>query len=112
MRRLLSLVAAAMPVAALAQPAADALQLFVRPDKGHCIACHQLPEGRGPATRASLGPRLEGPRMRELGREGIRRAIEDPMAANPATVMPPFGRHRILEPAEIQRLAEFLHALP
>ena len=96
---------------AVAQPAAvpDA---FVRADKGHCIACHQLPEGIGPATRADLGPRLEGARMRELGRDRIRQAIVDPMRANPDTVMPPYGRHRILDAAEIDRLTEFLHALP
>ena len=38
--------------------------------------------------------------------------IEDPGRANPDTVMPPFGRHRILEPAEIGRIVEYLHALP
>lgn len=112
MLRLLLALAATLPAAALAQPAADALSLYVRADKGRCIACHQLPEGSGPATRASLGPKLEGTRMRELGRERIRRVIEDPMADNPATLMPPYGRHRILEPAEIRRLVEFLHALP
>jgi sulfur-oxidizing protein SoxX len=50
--------------------------------------------------------------MRELGRDRIREAIVDPMRANPDTVMPPYGRHRILEAAEIDRLTEFLHALP
>ena len=38
--------------------------------------------------------------------------IIDPTAANPDTVMPPFGQHRILDAAEIERLVEFLHALP
>lgn len=85
---------------------------FVRADKGHCAACHQLPEGAGPATRADLGPRLEGARMRSLGKERLRELIVDPTRANPDTVMPPFGRHRILEPGEIDRLVEFLHALP
>lgn len=99
--------------AALAQPGRPAVpESYVRPDQGHCIACHQLPEGVGPATRADLGPRLEGARMRSLGRERLRAAIVDPMAANPATVMPPFGRHRILDAAQIEELVEFLHALP
>jgi L-cysteine S-thiosulfotransferase len=105
-----------MVLAALALPAAaqqpTALELYVRADKGHCIACHQLPEGAGPATRSDMGPRLEGVRMRALGRTGMRERIEDPMRFNPDTVMPPYGRHRILEPAEIARLVEFLHALP
>jgi L-cysteine S-thiosulfotransferase len=109
--RLAVAAAAAASLCAAAQ-APSVPEAFVRADKGHCIACHQLPEGSGPATRADLGPRLEGSRMRTLGRARIRALIHDPTAANPATVMPPFGRHRILEPAEIERLAEFLHALP
>jgi len=96
---------------AVAQPA-PVPDVFVRADKGHCIACHQLPEGIGPATRADLGPRLEGARMRALGKAAVRDLIDDPMRANPDTVMPPFGRHRILERTEIDRLVEFLHALP
>jgi sulfur-oxidizing protein SoxX len=88
------------------------LELFLRPDKGHCIACHQVPEGAGPATQSNLGPRLAGSRMRELGRPALRQLIEDPTRANPGTVMPPYGRHRLLDGAEIDRLVEYLHALP
>jgi len=90
----------------------SALELFVRADKGGCIACHQLPEGAGPPTRADVGPRLSGARARTLGKAALREWIEDPMRAVPDTVMPPYGRHRILEPAEIDRLVDFLHALP
>lgn len=88
------------------------LELFTSPAKGHCIACHQVPEGAGPATRSDLGPRLEGKRMRELGNARLRALLVDPTAANPETVMPPFGRHRILSPAEIDRVVDYLHALP
>jgi len=102
-------LAAAVLAASAQQPAPD---LFVSADKGHCIACHQVPEGAGPATRADLGPRLEGGRMRSLGREKLRALIADPMQANPETLMPPFGRHRILDPAEIQRVVDYLQALP
>jgi sulfur-oxidizing protein SoxX len=38
--------------------------------------------------------------------------LQDPTAANPDSLMPPFGRHRILENAEIDRIVEFLLALP
>ena len=110
-----SAVAAAFAACAIAAPALaqnSALDLFTRRDKGHCIACHQLPPGSGPETRADLGPKLEGTRMRALGKRGLREAISDPTAANPDTVMPPYGRHHVLEPAEIERLVEFLHALP
>jgi len=101
---------------ALSLPAAGAplsgAELFTRPDKGHCVACHQVPAGAGPATRSDLGPRLEGTRMRELGRARLRELIVDPTRLNPATVMPPFGRHRILDAGEIDRLVEYLYALP
>jgi L-cysteine S-thiosulfotransferase len=103
-------LAAGIALPALAQtPAAE---LFTRADKGNCIACHQLPPGSGPQTRADLGPRLEGTRMRELGKPALRDVIVDPMRANPNTVMPPYGRHRLLDSAEITRLVDFLHALP
>jgi sulfur-oxidizing protein SoxX len=103
-------------LAAIAWPAAaqqpTALELFLRNDKGGCAACHQLPDGTGPASRADVGPRLEGARMRTLGKPGLREVLMDPMRANPDTVMPPYGRHHLLETAEIERLVEFLHALP
>jgi sulfur-oxidizing protein SoxX len=104
-----ALLAAALPAAAQRAPAPPA---FTQRDKGHCTACHQVPEGAGPASRADMGPRLEGARMRELGRARLREVIHDPTRANPDTVMPPFGKHRILEPAEIDRIVEYLHALP
>lgn len=110
-RRVLAALAAGAALAASAQPPSPP-EAFTRADKGHCIACHQLPEGHGPASRADLGPRLEGGRMRALGRSGVRQAITDPSRANPDTLMPPFGRHRILEAAEIEALVEYLHALP
>jgi sulfur oxidation c-type cytochrome SoxX len=101
--------AAGLPCGAQTPPVAD---LFIRPEKGHCIACHQVPEGAGPRTSADLGPRLEGARMRSLGKSAIRDIISDPMRANPATLMPPFGRHRLLDSAEIDRLVDYLQALP
>ena len=112
MRPAAAILALACGIAPSTQAQVPARDLFVRADKGHCGACHQLPEGAAPATRASVGPRLEGNRMRALGKPALRQAIVDPTVANPETLMPPFGRHRILDAAEIDRLVEFLHALP
>jgi sulfur-oxidizing protein SoxX len=114
MRRHRAFLAAAAAAMCLDVPAQSPAPppAFLRGDKGHCIACHQVPEGAGPATRADLGPKLEGARMRSLGKAGLKALIEDPTRQNPDTVMPPFGRHRILENAEIDRVVEFLHALP
>jgi sulfur-oxidizing protein SoxA len=87
-------------------------EAFVRPDKGHCVACHQLPEAAGRPGGGDMGPALTGARMRELGAAGLRSVIEDPMKANPGTAMPPYGRHHILDAAEITRLVQYLQALP
>ncbi len=86
--------------------------LFTRADKGHCIACHQLPAGASPQGRSDLGPALTGARMRELGKPALRAMLDDPLAKFPESMMPPYGRHRILEAGEIDLLVEFLHALP
>jgi len=102
-------LAASLPAPGQAPPPPAA---FLLPGKGHCLACHQLPAGYGPESRADVGPRLEGQRMRSLGRERLRAILEDPTRDNPATVMPPFGRHLILEPGEIRQIVEYLHALP
>ena len=112
MRRHRAILALACGIATSAAAQMPARDLFVRADKGHCIACHQVPAGSGPQTRADLGPRLEGARMREIGRRNLRALIVDPTAANADTVMPPYGRHRLLDTAEIDRLVEYLHALP
>ena len=107
---LLALSPWALPVMAqVAKPPPDS---FTRAEQGNCISCHQLPAGAGPGTRADLGPALEGARMRALGRARIREIIEDPTQENPETVMPPFGRHRILDRAQVNALVEYLHALP
>ena len=108
---LMAALAVTVPLCAAAQ-SPTALELFVRADKGHCIACHQLPDGTGPATKGNLGPRLSGERMRSLGKPALRETIRDATRANPDTTMPPFARHRILEAAEIDRIVDFLHALP
>ena len=108
----LAFAAAAAILPAAPAPLPTGAELFARADKGDCLACHQVPGGAGPATHADLGPALEGRRMRELGRDALRALLYDPMRANPDTVMPPYGRHRILDRAEIDRVVEYLYALP
>lgn len=88
------------------------LELFVRPDKGYCIACHAVPASAGPVTRSNVGPALEGSRMRELGSPALHELLRDPTRARPDTIMPPFGKHRILEEREIDAVTEYLLALP
>jgi L-cysteine S-thiosulfotransferase len=104
--------AAALSAGGAWAQASQGRELFIRPDKGNCIACHQVPEGSGPAVRSDAGPRLDAARLKGWDRERLRGLLEDPMRANPGTVMPPYGRHRLLESREIERVIDYLHALP
>lgn len=114
MRRALPLLAAAAALAAASAwgQAGAGLALFTDPAKGNCIACHRVPAGAGPEVRADVGPRLDAARLAGWDRARLRALLDDPLRANPDTVMPPFGRHRILDPAEIERIIDYLHALP
>jgi L-cysteine S-thiosulfotransferase len=97
--------------AAQAQDAAQGRELFMRKDKGNCIACHEVPSDPAIATRATVGPALSGIRDRLPDRSAVREILLDPARRNPATLMPPYGRHRILVDAEIEHLVDYLHAL-
>ncbi len=114
MRTALRLLATAFALAsatALAQQP-DGRALFVRADKGNCLACHRLPDGAGPATKADIGPPLDRARLKDWDAAKLRALLEDPARLYPDTVKPPYGRHHILGAGEIDRIVEFLRALP
>jgi sulfur-oxidizing protein SoxX len=109
--RLLAAAAALAAAGAWGQ-STEGREIFTRPDRGNCIACHQVPEGSGPAVRSDVGPRLDAARLKGWDRRRLRELLEDPMASNPDTVMPPYGRHRILDGREIDGVVDYLNALP
>ena len=86
-------------------------EAFARADKGNCLACHALPAAVG-RPGGDGGPALGGSRMRELGAARLRQVVDDPMQANANSTMPPYGRHHILEAAEIDAIVRFLQGLP
>lgn len=110
-RLLLGIAVAAAAIPCAAQVEAGRA-LFADPRKGNCLACHQVPEGAGPASRADVGPRLDGARLKGWDAPRLRALLDDPLRVDPDTVKPPYGKHRILEPMEIDRIVEYLRALP
>ena len=76
--------------------------------KGNCLACHSAPSDPEAVTRANIGPPLIGMRKRFPDRHALRARIWDPTRNNPNTVMPPFGRHKILSEPEIDLIIDFL----
>lgn len=79
--------------------------------KGNCLACHAVPGDRQAITSANIGPPLVQIRTRFPDRHRLVEQLRDPMQFNPETVMPPFGKHRILTAEEIDRIVDFLYTL-
>jgi sulfur-oxidizing protein SoxX len=76
--------------------------------RGNCLACHQI---AGSELAGNIGPPLAGMKARYPDKAKLRAQIFDPRTANPDTVMPPFGQHRILSPEEIDILTDYIHNL-
>ena len=103
----LSIVAAAGP--ALAQSAvAEGQKLAFDRGKGNCLTCHAIKGGQYPGT---LGPELVDIKSKYPNRDELVAIIYDETKRNPLTVMPPFGRNRILTDKEISAVVDFLQTL-
>ena len=77
-------------------------------NKGNCLACHIIADGESPGN---IGPELSNMQQRYPDKNLLRKRIWDETEFNPATVMPPFGKHQILTENEIDKVVEFLYTL-
>lgn len=84
-------------------------QLAFEIAKGNCPACHMFPGDPRANTLANIGPPLLAIRSRFPDRAQLRGRLWDPMQTNPNTVMPPFGKHRILSSDEIELIIDYLY---
>ncbi len=92
-----------------AESAADAgKKIAFSRKKGNCIACHIIAGGTSPGT---IGPPLVGMQARYPDKSKLRAQIWDATKANPITMMPPFGRHKILSEKEIDQVLAFIMTL-
>lgn len=80
-------------------------------ERGNCLACHRMPADPGAETNADMGPALENIRQRYPDRVDLRQRIWDARAFNPDTIMPPYGRHRILTEEEIDQVVDYIYGL-
>ncbi len=76
--------------------------------KGNCLACHYI---EGGAVPGNIAPPLVAMKHRFPDKAKLRAQIWDASKANPRTIMPPFGKHRILSEKEIDLVTEFVHSL-
>jgi sulfur-oxidizing protein SoxX len=110
MRRLARILAtaAAMTTAAAWGQSTAGLEIFTRPDKGNCIACHLIPGGESPGA---IGPALIAMQTRYPSKEALAIQIWDATVKAPEAAMPPFGRHEILSKQEFADVVEYIWSL-
>jgi L-cysteine S-thiosulfotransferase len=101
--------APAPPTPAGAQSAvAEGQKLAFDRGKGNCLTCHVIKGGDLPGT---IGPELVGIKAKYPNRDELVAIVSDETKRNPLTVMPPFGRNRILTEKEISAVVDFLQTL-
>lgn len=100
-------IALSAPASAQSRPA-DGQKLAFDRSKGNCLTCHEIKGGDLPG---SIGPRLENIKNKYPDRSDLVAILNDETKRNPQTVMPPFGRNRILTEQEINAIVDFLQTL-
>jgi L-cysteine S-thiosulfotransferase len=104
----LALLASLVAAPAHAQSAvAEGQKLAFDRSKGNCLTCHVIKGGEYPGT---LGPELSAIKGK-YKRDELVAIVFDETKRNPLTVMPPFGRNRILTDKEIESIVDFLLTL-
>lgn len=76
--------------------------------KGNCLACHMIAGGDLPGN---IGPPLVAMKARFPNKADLRAQIYDSRKANPDTVMPPYGAHKIVTDEELDKIVEFIYTL-
>jgi sulfur-oxidizing protein SoxX len=87
---------------------ADGKKVAFDRKKGNCLACHMIDDGSLPGN---IGPPLVAMKNRFPNKADLRAQIWDATVANPNTIMPPFGKHRILSEKEVDLVTEFIYSL-
>jgi L-cysteine S-thiosulfotransferase len=98
---------AATPAAAQSA-AAEGERLAFDRSKGNCLTCHEIKGGDLPGT---IGPALVDIKSKYPDRNDLVAILNDETKRNPLTMMPPFGRNRILTDKEIDAIVDFLETL-
>ena len=104
---LIATTASVTPVCAQSA-AAEGQKLAFDRGKGNCLTCHEIKGGDLPGT---IGPALKDIKSKYPDRNDLVAILYDETKRNPQTVMPPFGRNRILTDQEINAIVDFLQTL-
>ena len=102
------LAGAAVPPAGAQSTVTEGQKLAFDRGKGNCLTCHVIKGGDLPGT---IGPELKDIKAKYPDRNELVAIIFDETKRNPQTMMPPFGRNRILTEQEINAIVDFLQTL-
>lgn len=119
MRKPAKIIAAASTVAVLLSSMALVPQLAVADEaliaegkkvaedrkKGNCFTCHDY---KGAHLAGNIGPPFVAMKARFPDKAKLRAQIWDATAANPNSMMPPFGKHGVLSDKEIDAITEWV----
>ena len=89
-----------------AQPISDGESLAFKTERGNCLGCHYIAGGE---QMGDIGPPLVNMRERFPDRARLYAQIWDASVFNIDTMMPPYGRQRILSSQEINAIIDFLY---
>jgi len=106
-----SLGLASLGFAASGDDPADGKSLAFDRKKGNCLACHAIPGEPKAESPGNIGPPLVNMKARFPNRDKLRARIWDETTVNPDTVMPPFGRNKILTEQEIDLVTDYIQGL-
>lgn len=76
--------------------------------KGNCLACHAMGDGKLPGD---IGPPLVSMKLRFPDKSKLRDQIWDATRNNGNTIMPPFGKHKMLSEGQIDQIVEYVYTL-
>jgi sulfur-oxidizing protein SoxX len=76
--------------------------------KGNCLACHAIKGGKLPGN---IAPPLVAMQQRFPDKAKLKAQIYDSTVANPNSIMPPFGRHKIISDKEIDLVTDYIYQL-
>jgi sulfur-oxidizing protein SoxX len=98
----------------VAAPAAKPARIEMNPavlvennNLGNCFACHAV-VNRPDIVAGNIAPPFVAMKARFPDRAKLRAIIFDEQANNPDTIMPPFGRNKILSAEQIDAIADYI----
>jgi sulfur-oxidizing protein SoxX len=109
-----SFIGLCAPQASAQASVAAGRALFADERKGNCDACHKTPTDASLSGASNIGPPLEAIRQKyptPADRIRLRDTIRDQSAVSASTIMPPYGKHRILTESEIDDIVTYLETL-